>query len=117
VPLTKHPYSCCCAADIEIDDTDKRTHVRCSECTNSNVRAVIDERPFVYGDVVKFRFKLKDNKLNGLQFRVDRCYGKHRMVGDDESDIGFSWMVALSDGGIVFAELLELVKGNDEIRD
>lgn len=103
MPQTKHPYSKCCGASLDVIDTERFSRPLCKLCQNSNTRAVRDERPFVAGDIVNFIFpNIPEIKAKVVACRKSESYG---------------WSVSLEDGTMIGASLLKLrTPESDEIR-
>lgn len=103
MPKTKSPYSRCCGASLEITETERGSILLCAHCQNSNTKAVIDDRPFLAGDIVDLIFP----HMPPINETVVRCTPSE----------SYEWQVTLKDGTVIGHSLLRLKKGNSEIRD
>lgn len=102
MPKTKHPYSRCCGASLEITDTKGSSYISCERCGNINTAAVIDDRPFVRGDIVDFAF----DAVPPINQEVAACAPSQ----------SYEWVAVLDDKTTIGCGLLKLKKGNDEMR-
>lgn len=106
MPFTKHAYSSCCGGNLSVIDMSCRSSYRplyeCDQCGNATATPVIDDRPFLAGDVVRFKFLAKGD----ADLTVQCCRRSHSYV----------WDMVATDGSVVGCGLLELEQANENMR-